>query len=105
MADKRVKTRDPDALSAARARLYAAAPTGEMSLGQSVRAMRKISGLTQAEYAAHRKVSLQALRLLERDQGNPTVDTINKVAQIFGLRVGLVPIQPAGLVVEDKKSR
>ena len=77
MADKRVKTRDPDALSAARARLY----------------------------ASHRQVSLQALRLLERDQGNPTVDTINKVAQIFGLRVGLVPIQPAGLVVEDKKSR
>lgn len=77
MADKCVKTRDPDALSAARARLY----------------------------ASHRQVSLQALRLLERDQGNPTVDTINKVAQIFGLRVGLVPIQPAGLVVEDKKSR
>ncbi|BDT69092.1 hypothetical protein os1_32800 [Comamonadaceae bacterium OS-1] len=93
MADKRVKSRDPDVLSAARARLYAAAPTGEMSLGQSVRAMRKISGLTQAEYAAHRNVSLQALRQIERDQGNPTVDTLNKLAQIFGLRVGLVPLQ------------
>jgi DNA-binding XRE family transcriptional regulator len=96
--DKRVKHRDPEKSVQAVAQLYAAVAAGELSLGQGVRAMRRISGLTQAEFAKHRSISLQGLRLIERDAANPTVETLNKVASIFNLRVGWVtnklPHQP-----------
>jgi DNA-binding XRE family transcriptional regulator len=88
--DKRVKHRNPEIAAQARAQFYASIAAGELSLGQGVRAMRRISGLTQAEFAAHRGISLQGLRMIERDLANPTVDTLNKVASIFGLRVGWI---------------
>jgi uncharacterized protein YegP (UPF0339 family) len=53
--------------------------------------MRKVSGLTQQEFAAHRGVSVQALKQLEQGRGNPTVETLNKLAAVFGLEVGLKP--------------
>ena len=92
--DKRVKHRDPEKSTQAVAQLYAAVAADELSLGQGVRAMRRISGLTQAEFAAHRGISLQSLRLIERDAANPTVGTLNKVASIFGLRVGWISANP-----------
>ena len=88
--DKRVKHRNPENAAQSRAQFYAAVAAGELSVGQGVRAMRRISGLTQAEFAMHRGISLQGLRMIERDLANPTVDTLNKVASIFGLRVGWV---------------
>ena len=93
--DKRVKHRNPEKSVQAVAQLYAAVATDALSLGQGVRAMRRISGLTQAEFAAHRGISLQGLRLIERDAANPTVATLNKVASIFGLRVGWICAHPA----------
>jgi len=57
--------------------------------------MRKISGLTQVEFARHRNVSLPALQQIERDQGNPTVETLNRLGAIFGLKAGFVPATPA----------
>ena len=91
MADKRVKNRDTEGLRTLREQLYQNAPRGLMTLGDTVRAMRKISGLTQAEFARHRGVSLPSLRQIERGTGNPTVETLNKLAAVYGLRVGLVP--------------
>ncbi len=92
--DKRVKHRDPEKSVQAVAQLYAAVAADALSLGQGVCAMRRISGLTQAEFAAHRGISLQGLRLIERDAANPTVATLNKVASIFGLRVGWIEGKP-----------
>ena len=91
MVDKRVKNRDNDALRELRDQLYQDAPRGAMTLGDAVKAMRKISGLTQDEFARHRGVSLPSLKQIERGIGNPTVETLNKLAAVYGLRVGLVP--------------
>lgn len=65
--------------------------TGSLTVGQAVRRMQKLSGLTQPEFAAHRGISVQALRQIQADAGNPTMETLNKVAAIFGLEVGFVP--------------
>ncbi len=64
--------------------------TGELTVHEAVAAMRKISRLTQPEFAKHRGISVQALRQIENGSGNPTVETLGKIASIFGLQVGFV---------------
>jgi transcriptional regulator with XRE-family HTH domain len=70
---------------------YAAVAAGHMTIGQAVAAMRRISKLTQPEFARHRGLSVQSLRLIEADKANPTIETLEKIASIFGLQVGFVP--------------
>ena len=55
--------------------------------------MRKMTGLTQAEFAQHRGVSRRVIQDIERGTGNPTVESLNSIAKLFGLQVGLVPIR------------
>jgi transcriptional regulator with XRE-family HTH domain len=52
-----------------------------------------MTGLTQAEFAAHRGVSRRVIEDIERGTGNPTVDSLNSVAKFFGLQVGFVKIR------------
>ena len=87
--DKRQK-KQPTAQEARQRRddFYSAIRTGELSIAEAVATMRKISRLTQPEFAKHRGISVQALRQIESGTGNPTVETLNKVAAIFGLQVG-----------------
>jgi len=93
MADARLKRPvDREAAIARRAELYRSLSSGEVSVGQAVARMRKLSRLTQEEFARHRGISVQALRQIERDQGNPTLETLNKVVSIFNLQVGFVPL-------------
>lgn len=89
--DKRLKARDPALDIEFRKSFYKGLGAGELSLGEAVRQMQKISKLTQPEFAAHRGISVQALRQIQGDAGNPTVETLNKIASIFGLEVGFVP--------------
>lgn len=93
MADARLKRPvDLEAATARKVELYRAVASGEMSIGRAVALMRKISRLTQVEFAQHRGISVQALRQIERDQGNPSVETLNKIASVFSLQVGFVPL-------------
>lgn len=66
--------------------------SGRIEIGEAVRRMRHISGLTQPEFARHRGISVQALRQIESGKANPTVTTLNNIAEIFGLKTGFVPI-------------
>ena len=52
---------------------YKAVVSGDLTVSQAVAAMRKISRLTQPEFAAHRGISVQALRQIENGTGNPTL--------------------------------
>ena len=92
MTDQRIK-RPVDAAAAQtqREEFYKAVDSGELTVGQAVATMRKISRLTQPEFAAHRGISVQALRQIENGTGNPTLATLNKISAIFGLQVGFVP--------------
>ena len=89
--DKRVKKPvSAEVANQRRDTFYADIASGTLTLPEAVRAMRKISRLTQAEFAKHRGISLQSLKQIEAGTANPTVDTLRKIADVFGLEVGFV---------------
>jgi DNA-binding XRE family transcriptional regulator len=103
--DKRLKSTPPtDVQMEHRHKFYASISKGELSIAQAVVAMRKMSQLTQPEFAKHRGISVQALRQIESGTGNPTVETLNKIAAIFTLQVGFC-IPPSGAVSGRPKVR
>lgn len=66
--------------------------SGELSMGGAVRRLRKeITGLPQDRFASMCRLSPRALRQLERDESNPTLETLNAVFGPFGMQVGIVP--------------
>ena len=71
--------------------LYAAIAAGRLPLGQATRRMRNIVGLTQVEYAEKvLKIYPRVLMEIEKDRGNPTLETLEKIARPFGLKIGFV---------------
>lgn len=78
-----------------RNRLLETAAAAELSLTEGVREMRAIAGMTQEEFAQHRGVSARAIKTLELGQGNPTVATLNRIGEFFGLEVAFVPLKRA----------
>jgi DNA-binding XRE family transcriptional regulator len=89
--DKRVKKPvEPDVAAKRREKFYADIATNALSISEAVLAMRKISRLTQAEFAKHRGISVQSLKQIEAGTANPTVDTLQKISDIFGLKIGFV---------------
>ena len=78
--------------AAAKRELIEAMANNELTLGQAVRRMRKISGMSQKAYAERIVgVATRILAEIERDEGNPTVETLNKIGRPFGYTVGFVP--------------
>ena len=72
--------------------LIEAIENDELTLGEAVRRMRKITGMSQSAYAERIiGISTRILAEIERDEGNPTVETLNKVGRPFGYTVGFVP--------------
>jgi transcriptional regulator with XRE-family HTH domain len=76
-----------------RDRMLEAAAAARLSLTDGVREMRTIAGMTQEEFARHRGVSARVIKAIELGQGNPTVATMNRIGQFFGLEVAFVPIK------------
>lgn len=75
--------------------LYADLERGALTLGQATRRMRKIIGVTQTDYATRiLKIYPRVLMDLENDRGNPTLETLEKVAKPFGLKVAFVRQKP-----------
>ena len=90
--DKRIKKPVPLELAAQRRdQFYADIATNALTIAEAVAAMRKISRLTQVEFAKHRGISVQALKQIEAGTANPTVATLERIADIFGLKIGFVP--------------
>ena len=76
----------------AKLRLIEAIERNELSLGEAVRRMREITGLSQKAYAERIVgISTRILAEIELDRGNPTVETLNKVGRPFGYTVGFIP--------------
>ena len=88
--DKRIKHRNPEREAELRRALFEGVMDNQLSLGEAVRLMQKVSRLTQAEFAAHRGVSTRVVKEIIADTANPTVETLNKIAAIFGMEVGFV---------------
>jgi transcriptional regulator with XRE-family HTH domain len=88
--DKRIKHRNPEREAEFRRQLFEGVMNNELSVSEAVRLMQKVSRLTQAEFAAHRGVSTRVLKEIVAGTANPTVETLNKIAAIFGMEVGFV---------------
>lgn len=78
-----------------RNRMLETAAAARLSLTTGVREMRAIAGMTQEEFARHRGVSARVIKAVELGQANPTVATMNRIGEFFGLQVGFVPIERA----------
>lgn len=61
-----------------------------LTLAEATRIMRKISGMTQLEYAKLLKISPRILIDIENNHGNPRLSTLNKLAAPFGLGVSFI---------------
>jgi len=72
--------------------LYKGLASGELTIQQATREMRRILGMTQVEYAKKVvKISPRILSELERGVGNPTLETLTNIAKPFGLKVSFLP--------------
>lgn len=72
-------------------RLKDAIARGDVSMGEAVRRMRKITGMSQKDYARRIVgISPRVLAEIERDLANPTVETLNKIGRPFGYEIGFV---------------
>lgn len=84
--------RTQEETAAAKRKLIEAIENNELSLGEAVRRMRRISGMSQKAYATRIVgIATRILAEIERDQGNPTAETLNKIGRPFGYTVGFVP--------------
>ncbi len=82
---KRAQTRED------KEKLFEAVASGELTIGQATKRMRKIVGLTQKDYAEKvLKIYPRVLMEIENGRGNPTLETLEKIAKPFGLKVGFV---------------
>ncbi len=56
-------------------------------IGQSIKNRRKELNITQPHLAELAKISTNTLYKLERGQGNPSLDIINKIAEVLGMEM------------------
>lgn len=56
-------------------------------LGETIKKRRKELNITQPHLAELAKVSTNTLYKLERGQGNPSLDVLNKLAEVLGLEL------------------
>jgi len=66
---------------------------GEMTLGEFVKGIRDLNGMTQAQFAKFTKLSRQTIINIEQDKGNYSLNTINRVLKMGGLKLGIAPPQ------------
>lgn len=59
------------------------------TIGDSVKNRRKELRITQPHLAELAKVSTNTLYKLERGQGNPSLDVLNKLAEVLGMELKL----------------
>lgn len=95
--DRRRKHIDPEAERALRTEFFEEIRAGRLTIGEAVKKMRRISRLTIEEFAQHRGISVGTLKQIESGRGNPSVEVLDRVGAIFGVRVGFVMGRSAGV--------
>lgn len=55
-----------------------------LRVGRQIRRMRQGAGMTPAEFARKLRVSKEVVRRIEKGQRNLRLDTLFKIARIFG---------------------
>lgn len=55
----------------------------------SLKQRRQLLGVTQEQLAELSGVALRTIKEIERGQGNPTIATLSKIADVLGLEIKL----------------
>lgn len=99
MTERRKRTNEE--FRALKTEFYRDLEHGSLTIGQATRRMREMVGLTQKEYAEKiLKIYPRVLMEIENDRGNPTLETLQKVAKPFGLKLSFVrPPAPLPITV------
>lgn len=58
-------------------------------IGERIKRRRKELNITQAHLAALAQISTNTLYKLERGQGNPSLDILNKLVEVLGMELKL----------------
>lgn len=90
------KMRKPtrDEINAHRKRLIERAEAGALRYPSAVSEIRKTMGLTQEQFANIVQMTRRQIAEIERGQANPTLESLQRIAKIFGFSVGFVPKNP-----------
>jgi transcriptional regulator with XRE-family HTH domain len=67
-----------------------------LSLSEIIKQRRDVLKITQEQLAEMAEVGLRTLKSIENGKGNPTVATINKLADVLGMELKL-EIKKTGL--------
>lgn len=78
-------------ISISRARLREKAASGELRLPDAVVEIRKSLGLTQEQFSSITGITKRQVAEIETGKANPTIETLNRIGQLFGFSVGFVP--------------
>lgn len=75
-----------------RAALRQALREGRLEIGAALREMRRLTGLSQKDYAEKvARIFPRVLMEIERGHANPTLETLEKLAKPWGWKVGFLP--------------
>lgn len=87
----RWKKPSKEEISEGRIRLREKAAAGELRFPTAVVEIRKSLGLTQEQFAAITGNTKRQILEIETGKANPTVETLERIAQLFGFTLGFVP--------------
>lgn len=73
----------------------------EMTLGETLALYRDRRGMTQVEVAAAAGINVNTYGHIERDEGNPTLSTLRRVATALGCRLEIA-VLPVLEVLQEK---
>jgi transcriptional regulator with XRE-family HTH domain len=68
---------------------------GRALLAWNLRRLRAERGISQERLAADTGVDRAYVSELEREQGNPTIDLLDRLAQVLGVEIGAFFAKPA----------
>jgi len=91
------KLRKPtrEEINAYRKRLMERAEAGALRYPVAVFEIRKTMGLTQQQFADLVHMTRRQIAEMERGEANPTLESLQRIAKIFGFSVGFVPRTPS----------
>ena len=58
-----------------------------MKYGELIKERRAVLGLTQQELSDYTRLSLRIIKSVESEKGNPSLKTLEKIADVLGLEI------------------
>ena len=68
-----------------------------INIGEIIRKRRELLGLLQPQLASISGVSTRTIQLVEMGKGNPSLETLMKIADPLGLRINLSLKDPGSM--------